>query len=871
MQFLSHLLLMFLLLTSRNGFAQVWETLAQGTQLFTQSCPAIVGECRDCGVRTSPAHSLLHSSEVISDNAYLAALAEERALNHACGIAQLEKALGPESAFYNKDIQDKVELLSQAILKHVRTSSANSRIPARDLAQKRDQIAKVYQEETAAIAAIQASIPFSSHPVMARFISKSVQEALKDSTTIGALARPTAVPPRSLGSGFAAQIQKTLGEVGQSLKADAAKLNRGVQTLGASLDRGTRESLAQDRDLIESYFQRHPRLRDSSKGPACRVDRTYGKGAEDRDQALFAGSIGLGALSGGLALSARGAAFVSATNSVRLASARGLLTANSARVLGSLAVHTGRSALALGTVGGLKESADACLNQHQVVPRALSANSPRCESYSVKGIKADSCYLAAGLTALGSVASVPAVQRWAGRILGRVSAPANRAEEVLGQSLTLEQQAAVQRAHEVGIGSPGRNGRPAGIGNYTDAQLREKAEILRTAGFGEAERRKLMEAGVVGLRLDQLPPGINSPYVSYVNSNGERWAVKIIGADDGGYIVESADGLRQRISAAQISSVRESSSARLAFERLESSPPTNAFRDNFLSGSFAGDSRFISVQTSNGRLPARIVELDDAASSVKVEILDPRTGQIEVRVLTKDELLSARESSTAIESFRTVQATPTANESAATRLVQRSFQNQPGQAVSDEHVANLVSRRSFEYQGSSVPFNTSTPSVARETAIREGRLLEIRASEPRRLSEGAYTYVITRDGTLTVGRVEDSFEYGVKHSSLARGREVVSAGELRVKPDGSYDFNHESGTFVRPLIEERGADPKKLSENTRRTLEQFLRARGTPTEQILLPRNPPNRQRLNQLCTEPAFCAPNARSCRQVFGPEVCR
>ena len=81
------------------------------------------------------------------------------------------------------------------------------------------------------------------------------------------------------------------------------------------------------------------------------------------------------------------------------------------------------------------------------------------------------------------------------------------AEEVLGKKLTDEQAQAVQRAHLVGAtDTVGRDGlSPPGIGNYTDAHLREKSEILQAAGFSQAERRKLMEEGVVG-SIQHIPP-----------------------------------------------------------------------------------------------------------------------------------------------------------------------------------------------------------------------------------------------------------------------------------------------------------------------------------------------------------------------------
>ena len=75
---------------------------------------------------------------------------------------------------------------------------------------------------------------------------------------------------------------------------------------------------------------------------------------------------------------------------------------------------------------------------------------------------------------------------------------AEKAEEVLGLRLSPEQRRAVETAHLVGKGERGKDGALAGIGNYTEAQLRRKAEILRQAGFSKNQRRTLMKAGVVG-------------------------------------------------------------------------------------------------------------------------------------------------------------------------------------------------------------------------------------------------------------------------------------------------------------------------------------------------------------------------------------
>jgi hypothetical protein len=58
---------------------------------------------------------------------------------------------------------------------------------------------------------------------------------------------------------------------------------------------------------------------------------------------------------------------------------------------------------------------------------------------------------------------------------------------------------ALSLAHAQGCGEPGKNGKPAGFGNYTFTQLRRKATILKAAGFTRLERRQLIKSGIVGV------------------------------------------------------------------------------------------------------------------------------------------------------------------------------------------------------------------------------------------------------------------------------------------------------------------------------------------------------------------------------------
>ena len=67
------------------------------------------------------------------------------------------------------------------------------------------------------------------------------------------------------------------------------------------------------------------------------------------------------------------------------------------------------------------------------------------------------------------------------------------------KKLAREKAAAVERARLAVIGEIGKDGvNPAGIDNYTGAQLRRKIEILKEGGFSKAEaRRQLVKQGAV--------------------------------------------------------------------------------------------------------------------------------------------------------------------------------------------------------------------------------------------------------------------------------------------------------------------------------------------------------------------------------------
>jgi hypothetical protein len=206
------------------------------------------------------------------------------------------------------------------------------------------------------------------------------------------------------------------------------------------------------------------------------------------------------------------------------------------------------------------------------------------------------------------------------------SARLEKAQRILGRPLNVSEQEAIIAAHLVGAGELGANGALAQVGNYTLAQIRQKAQILRQKGFSSDEIRKLMEGAVVGLDGEEIqrirsffslgtpkapiappvstsPVKVNSapsetggarinsglligghpdikyekvrsafrsgkipddPYISFQSATGDRFAGKIesVNGTTGEVIVDIGGGARVTIQGEQLATVRLSETAR---------------------------------------------------------------------------------------------------------------------------------------------------------------------------------------------------------------------------------------------------------------------------------------------------------------------
>jgi|GEM_PF-5572319 len=113
------------------------------------------------------------------------------------------------------------------------------------------------------------------------------------------------------------------------------------------------------------------------------------------------------------------------------------------------------------------------------------------------------------------------------------SARVARAELELGRTLSAEERSAILDAHYIGIrGADGQLlplAERRGYGTYLLSDIRQKAEILRRAGFSREEIRDLMDLGITGATA-----GLRSTAVDVAEATAKREAI----------LAANSDGLR---------------------------------------------------------------------------------------------------------------------------------------------------------------------------------------------------------------------------------------------------------------------------------------------------------------------------------------
>ena len=242
--------------------------------------------------------------------------------------------------------------------------------------------------------------------------------------------------------------------------------------------------------------------------------QTQRKAVKEVSRELALGALDLGIVIGTMGL---GSPYVAGRLAVRLGSAVSKATQaknlSKAKRLQSLGIFGTDVSFSSPYMQEAMEACEDTLNQlEEMQTEEQTANAEKnnklCENLPVRAKQTSdlkSCILQASLASLPITLPILGLAGLAvARGLGKASSSlpsisaSKRAEEVLKTKLSPVQQRAVEEAHLVGRGEKGKDGSIAGIGNYTEDQLKRKADILKQAGFSRNQRRTLMEAGVVG-------------------------------------------------------------------------------------------------------------------------------------------------------------------------------------------------------------------------------------------------------------------------------------------------------------------------------------------------------------------------------------
>lgn len=154
---------------------------------------------------------------------------------------------------------------------------------------------------------------------------------------------------------------------------------------------------------------------------------------------------------------------------------------------------------------------------------------------------------------------------------------------------------------------------------------------------------------------------------------------------------------------------------------------------------------------------------------------------------------------------------------------------------------------------------------SRAWALKEGFIQEYTLDENINIPPGIYNYVITNDGSLRIGQIDDSTEFGVRHISLANDNPVVSAGQLDVQDNGDYSFNIGSGTFTAELVTSSGVNSFELENLSSKVLAFYFGKKGKIRSiHSLRPDQTIELSKLKELCLLLHFSHVNKRSCSQL-------
>ncbi len=81
---------------------------------------------------------------------------------------------------------------------------------------------------------------------------------------------------------------------------------------------------------------------------------------------------------------------------------------------------------------------------------------------------------------------------------------------------------------------------------------------------------------------------------------------------------------------------------------------------------------------------------------------------------------------------------------------------------------------------------------------------------------------------MVCAEIENSWEIGSKHASMAQGRLVYGAGELKIDLNGQMTYDADSGTYNYPLCEwyHEAVSESACRENLKNKLQILLESFG---------------------------------------------
>jgi len=397
-------LLFVILLWSSQSFA-IWEQLAQiSYRLSNQKCSqdntAITDNSRSCTGET-PAKKNLEAVQSVHEDLYFSSLAQIRKEALTCAESEL-KHLSSNKVDFKKwadDLEIKVdalavegkniELLSQELLRNQRVQK-KLKLSKDDVKAKQ----KSLLEAQSRYSAIFASIPFSDLKDVQNLISNQVADQMNGQN-------PVALSLKEMKDlKFREKLNKVMTSTMKTIRSDTAELQSGIDSWGVKIDRGLRESLAQDYDLVAAFRERDRAGSSLSKSISCSIDEKYGKGAELRDRSLMIGSLAstgfaLGiprlALAGWLGRAAAGAA------------AGGQISVRSALIYKAAVTYLPLTVSAASAGNAISKS---CFNYTSRVKGTSQPGKNQCSQYSIKNLSHDNCVLEASLGIVGGAAAL---------------------------------------------------------------------------------------------------------------------------------------------------------------------------------------------------------------------------------------------------------------------------------------------------------------------------------------------------------------------------------------------------------------------------------------------------------------------------------